>query len=1022
MKKKYLLATLFTGLCAVFCGGVVLNLPADVSAKAIDGTDTQTEAVFAMQKGAAVRKNAGSTGIRFSTDINQQWYNDTLSAYASYTGVKVELHTLVARNAALTDVNEDGITDEKDLTVSMIAADPNNVGLNEAMDYLDEGTIEFKTDSASDIYTYRAVTTYNTTKCTEKTYAMELVARSYAVVTYTDGDTEKTSEPVYADSEENVRAMRTVANMAILEGEQYSENLAHYVKVGTRTTEMKYYQTSDDTSKSVTLNQLPSGEYTGYLNASKIGVTVTDGAISLTDLDTSGLTLGETYYVSVFTADNKVYSAPFMYVTKAIDEASDMSVLQISATNTKVEGYYVLTEDISGATIANALSGNSANVNYRESADVGFDGTFDGQGHTLDITVTATNFGVFGNLLANAEVKNVGLNITLNGTADHMQAALAYQARKSKLTNAYIKVNQSVTPTAYNTGLIVGRQLEMTNVIVDMTSIAYNDALKGAFLGLDYSNEANEATQAYFLHSAVVPFYKTVRSVTYYAKNDALPAQTGFTESNYANELYRYNNYQALATKGTEHDNFDSFTTEFWDTDLIGAPVWKNLAEKEFTLTAGDEQLTDIISLANDDVVSIMGSLLGIEVKPTIELISGSEVVSLDTETNTLTATGLGEAEIKISYTFAGEAVEKTVAITVNTATETYANTAVYSKLDGKILGIDASGNVIAWETILGGETILSAYQGNTELDVDTTNNTISGVEMDETTVTTTEITVYTETKGIVFNVNAYTKVIDDASDMSVFQISATNTKVEGYYVVVKDISGATVANALSSNATNALYRESADVGFNGTFDGQGHTVSITVNNTNYGVFGNLLAAATIKDVALHITIDTASTPTYFQDALGYKANKGFTLTNTYIRVDANAAPTGKYNVGLVKSGQLLMTNVIVDMTDTECAFDTAKQGGALGMEAGNRQIEATNAYFLTAFAPLYRTASTTGYAWYAANDTGTKLSTGATDANFTNSNIQRYNDAVALAGVTTQVGNWAINAQTGAIAWTTEA
>ena len=260
--------------------------------------------------------------------------------------------------------------------------------------------------------------------------------------------------------------------------------------------------------------------------------------------------------------------------TKIIRRASDMSVFQISATNTKVEGYYVLATDIQGATIANAMSGSSANVTYRESTDVGFNGTFDGQGHTLDITVTATTYGVFGNLLANAEVKNVGLNITLNGDVTHVQAALAYTSRNAKLTNAYVKVTQSGTPTAYNTGLIKSRALNMTNVVVDMTGVTYNAELYGSFLGMENANVGNTATQAYFLHGSVSPLWRNTKKVStgptvYYANNDTLPGTAGFTESNYENEIYRYNDATALATVTTQVGN--------WTIDAqTGAITWAN--------------------------------------------------------------------------------------------------------------------------------------------------------------------------------------------------------------------------------------------------------------------------------------------------------------------------------------------------------------------------------------------------------------------------------------------------------------
>ena len=186
--KKSILTALALGCGMAICLGVAFA-PISVAQPA-----TAETAGFYMEFGARVRNKKDSVGIRFDTVVSEEYYNGLKTTYGA--DAKIEFHTLVARFQDLKDVNEDEKIDETDLTTAMIAKDLQNVGANEADDLTDKGTISFATaELDGETYTYKAAMLYNADGMTYKTYAMELVARSYVKVTYMDGEEEKEYNP-----------------------------------------------------------------------------------------------------------------------------------------------------------------------------------------------------------------------------------------------------------------------------------------------------------------------------------------------------------------------------------------------------------------------------------------------------------------------------------------------------------------------------------------------------------------------------------------------------------------------------------------------------------------------------------------------------------------------------------------------------------------------------------------------------------------------------------------------------------
>ena len=230
----------------------------------------------------------------------------------------------------------------------------------------------------------------------------------------------------------------------------------------------------------------------------------------------------------------------------------------------------------------------------------------------------------------------------------------------------------------------------------------------------------------------------------------------------------------------------------------------------------------------------------GQDVVPTVTVTKGDNVISYDSTAKKVSALTYGEAEITVTFKDTDQQVNTLVVpVTVTRPVAVYENTIEYfSAMDGDLPVAD----IFGWETML-----VDAYQGETELTLE--NNKLLGVATDRTGVTNTQFTVYDETVGYVLDVEAYTKVIDEESDFSVFGTKREN--VDGYFVLKNDI--------------NCVAEWNGACDFAGTFDGQGFAIkNLTIPHMpsaeqldggkwdarRGGMFGSIMGGATVKNVA----------------------------------------------------------------------------------------------------------------------------------------------------------------------------
>ena len=180
--------------------------------------------------------------------------------------------------------------------------------------------------------------------------------------------------------------------------------------------------------------------------------------------------------------------------------------------------------------------------------------------------------------------------------------------------------------------------------------------------------------------------------------------------------------------------------------------------------------------------------------------------------------------------------------------------------------------------------------------------------------------------KGVVIsftNVFAVTKVIKTVNDLSAVRYIANSASaITGYYILGGDINvnGAKIA-AGSYDWLNQ--------GFQGTFDGRGHTISNITVGTG-GIFG-ILYEATIKDVnftGVSVTADN------YAALLASLVDYGTSITNVNAQFVSMAIPVAaNYDTGLMASRRtgtsgtykVSYTDVVIDARDLDvhCVFGT---------------------------------------------------------------------------------------------------
>lgn len=418
-----ILASLFLTLSAVFFGGLTQKVYAG-SLNVAENSD------FYVKDGASARTVVGSSGIRFTTVISKDFYDDAVSkggVWHSIIGYQVE-------NAS--ELNKGSINGD------------NIVAFN-------SGDVIVPTDQGDGTYTFNTCLTYNTAGKTEQELAegfnRKINVRSYVQyndesIVYsntTNGDTYRSIAEVAEKVLVNDSVKNNYYDLAELSAQK--DILTNYI-VGSQKpivfSDMAYLEDMYlDETKTFSCLGVANGTYQVSFNGTSFEQEITDGSFTLETLP-SGLTLGQTYPIT-FVGNGKVYVQNYKYVSMVVNNYTELNTVthlynfsdNETGAFTKKDGdfydrttysqrYFVLGNDVA---LFNYEVFNDAELQkYRGIAvDYGFVDIFDGQGYTISGGDNSLGYtGIFGNLGNNngssgvkATIKNV--KITLTKLSEH---------------------------------------------------------------------------------------------------------------------------------------------------------------------------------------------------------------------------------------------------------------------------------------------------------------------------------------------------------------------------------------------------------------------------------------------------------------------------------------------------------------------------------------------------------------------------------------------------------------------------
>lgn len=610
-KKSMLLMVLLTGLVSVSAMGIVGVQ--DVEKAKAEVTVEDKAGNFEVRAGAAVRLHNTKTGIRFSCDITEEYYNAVVAANPN---AEVKLATEISVNKA--------------------GATPEVIWCSTTPDFTDDG-----------VFTYYAAMTFDglTAEQLEKAVELEMMATAQ-IYDYTDAENYTL---LYESETGDIRSMKAVANMAKLNGEDkglldsyvgnaiVNENAGMVESVGTET--------------SLTLN-VEAGTYEdAYIGAAKTTVTVAeDGSATVANAAFASTKVGDVTYVSVFN-DGAIYATPVRYITQALSDAAELSAVLVPGTTaTTVDGYYVLDDDITITTT-------------ERHAGLTFKGTFDGNGHMITLPdPLCYGYGLFGTLTGT--VKNLALTYNLtkdygNATYDNQNALLARGGIGGVVENLYFKLNGStgLLKTSFSVfgSCYYGMHYSsINNVVIDCGDVI-SETLTDNLYGLMFHEGTPEyVTNVYVISSGLkYTSSKTGDKYVSFAENDTELKDAYNVENFKAREqkgVKRYDTWAKLIEK-EQNNAFSSFNNKFWDT-TNGAPLWHSIAEDFFVVEwTGDNLIwsTNETQLTIPEEMGAFADVVEIYNKTDSVIIYNGEAWSADTLNNTTNELVTKDVRIKLA-------------------------------------------------------------------------------------------------------------------------------------------------------------------------------------------------------------------------------------------------------------------------------------------------------------------------------------------------------------------------------------
>ena len=657
--------------------------------------------------------------------------------------------------------------------------------------------------------------------------------------------------------------------------------------------------------------------------------------------------------------DTYGYILPVTVVTKTIGDADEFTAWREANhgdNNQKVytygKGEYVLLR--TDITIKEANWGayrNGAYSGYFDGEEVGFLGTFDGGGNTITVQSAGTG-GLFGDLGNGSVIKNLGVVAQLTSKGGSRPAALAALAEGATIDNCYIQAKTG-GDNSYGGVVIAGiASITMTNCVIDSTPGTNANSAWSAIL----TSYVRSGWEDNLKFENVVGISRTAGN-TVFARvmNDAGNAytdlNTGVTivdgsASGFDIETHKLADFDA-----------SGFNSECFFVEEGYIPLWHAQATDIQPELAFNESSVDITTDKDADNNSAQleysFTYRGSAITPDAvewEVTEGTAYASVSDD-GVVTGTDMGTAEVTLTVTYNEQ--EYTATITVNVTLPTEEVTPAQDVLFDK--STDTAFDEAALAKAIWGEqtdkTITDLRYGSAAASA----TIVSGSAYDWASVPAGEERVfYAVSDGVAYKFTALvvTKTIGTAKEFMTWREETSKdaktytngdaakadvyTYGEGEYILL------TADITLTEDLQHKIWLLTAadtvpndnKVGFLGTFDGSGYT--ITAQSAGWsGLFGDIGSGAVIKNLGVVATLSNTDGITGIQVRPAALASRAYGVTFENCYFDVTCGTIVRY------SGLLFAT--AADITFENCVV--------VGTP-GNGTAAATSA-LVTSFVPI---------------------------------------------------------------------
>ena len=647
--------------------------------------------------------------------------------------------------------------------------------------------------------------------------------------------------------------------------------------------------------------------------------------------------------------DTYGYILPVTVVTKTIGDASEFKAWREANHGDNNTGFYaygkgeyvLLRTDI---TIDEANWGayrNGAYSGYFDGKEVGFLGTFDGGGNTITVQSAGTG-GLFGDLGNGSVIKNLGVVAQLTSTGGSRPAALAALAEGATIDNCYIQAKTG-GENSYGGVVIAGvASVTMTNCVIDSTP----------------GNDANSAWSAVFTSYVRRGWednlkFENVVGISRTAGNTVFARVM-----NDAGDAYTDQNTGVTIVDGSAA-GFDIETHKLADFDASGfnsecffveegyIPLWHALATDIQPELAFNESSVDITTdeAADNNSAQLEYSFTyrGSAITPDEvewEVTEGTDYAEV-TQEGVVTGTDMGTAEVTLTVTY--NKIEYTATITVNVTIPTEDVTPKQEMLFDKSTDTAFDADALA-EAIWGadsGKTITDLRYGSAAASA----TIVSGSAYDWAKVPAGEERVFyavgSDNVAYKFTAPVVSRRIGSADEFMAWREetskdaksynNADTAKAnavyfygEGEYILLTSsftIDGVVNHQVWLQTAPSTI-PDGGKVGFLGTFNGNGHTITATIGQS--GLFGDLGSGAVIKNLGVVATLNYADVHSVANNAniqshpaaLACRAY-GATIENCYISVKDGCEQLKRRSGVFMTAGNVTVKNSAI-VSDSE--------------------------------------------------------------------------------------------------------